>query len=272
MRILVNAPGILALGKQGEHLVRELAFPEPAAWAAELGPGTAQLLASPPGGGRAYPVVLAEEDGLAVWRITAADTARPGYGRCELRWSVDGMAVKSRTYVTFVSEGLSGGCGCGTDNWSAYLERIIQAGADALNAASRAEEAAKRAEAAGDRHCACGPTAALAAQGLTAEVAGAAADAMAELAAGLPVGRSVTLTATGWTGNGPYTQTVAVAGVRADEAGQLVQVAPASDSRTAWRDAGAACTGQGTGTLAFTALEKPGGSIAVYVVLQEVGI
>ena len=167
MRILVNSPGTLELGKQGEHLVREIAFPEPAAWAEEFGPGVAQLLASPPGG-KAYPVILAEEDGLAVWRVTSADTARAGYGRCELRWSVGGMVVKSKTYVTFVAEGLSGGdrhcacgpttgpaahappgCGCGGDNWGAYLERIVQAGADALNAASRAEQAASRAEASG---------------------------------------------------------------------------------------------------------------------------
>lgn len=148
MRTIVDAPGTLYLGKQGEHLVWELAFPEPAAWAEEFGQGTAHLLASPPGG-KAYPVILAEEDGLAVWRVTAADTARAGYGRCELRWSVNGMVVKSKTYVTYVSEGLSGGCGCGQDNWGAYLEQIVQAGADALNAASRAEQAAGRAEAAG---------------------------------------------------------------------------------------------------------------------------
>lgn len=52
--------------------------------------------------------------------------------------------VKSRTYVTYVAEGLSGGCGCGcgTDNWGAYLEKILQAGAQTLEAASRAENAA----------------------------------------------------------------------------------------------------------------------------------
>ena len=60
------------------------------------------------------------------------------------------MVVKSKTYMTFVAEGLSGGCGCGQDNWSAYLEQIIQAGADALNAAGRAEAAANRAEIAGE--------------------------------------------------------------------------------------------------------------------------
>lgn len=148
MRTIVDAPGVLYLGKQGEHLARELAFREPAAWEAEFGAGTAQLLASPPGG-RAYPVVLSQEDGLAVWRVTAPDTARAGYGRCELRWEIDGMVVKSKTYVTFVSEGLSGGCGCGGDNWGAYLEQVVQAGAQALAAARRAEAAADRVEVSG---------------------------------------------------------------------------------------------------------------------------
>lgn len=115
--------------------------------------------------------------------------------------------------------------------------------------------------------------AALASQGLAAEVAGAAADAIVEVADALPVRRSVTLTASGWAGSAaPYTQTAAVAGVRADEAGQLVQVAPASASREAWNAAGVQCTAQGAGTLTFSAAEKPGTDISVYVVLQEVGV
>lgn len=112
---------------------------------------------------------------------------------------------------------------------------------------------------------------ALACQGLAAEVAGAAADAIAEVAEALPVRRSVTLTAVGWVGSGPYTQTAAVTGVRADEAGQLVQAVPASASRGAWNAAGVQCTGQENGTLAFEAREMPGTDISVYVVLQEVG-
>lgn len=148
MRIIVDKPGTIDLGKQGENLSREIAFPEPATWAEEFPGGAAQLLVSQPWG-RTYPVVLAETEGLAVWPVTAADTAQAGYGRCELRWSIDGIVVKSRTYVTFVAAGLSGGCGCGTDNWGAYLEQILRAGADALNAAGRAEAAANRAEISG---------------------------------------------------------------------------------------------------------------------------
>lgn len=150
MRIIVDKPGTIPLGKQGENGAREIAFPEPGAWAEEFPGGVVQLLVRPPGNcGPAYPVALEQDGDLAVWRVTAADTARAGYGRCELRWSVDGVAVKSRTYVTFVAEGLSGGCGCGSDNWGAYLEKILQAGAAALDAAGRAESAANRAELSG---------------------------------------------------------------------------------------------------------------------------
>ena len=48
----------------------------------------------------------------------------------------------STASFTYVAEGLSGGCGCGDDNWGRYLEEITRAGADALAAASRAENAA----------------------------------------------------------------------------------------------------------------------------------
>lgn len=149
MRIVMDKPGTIDLGKQGENLSREIAFPEPAQWQEEFPGGAAQLLVRP-NRGKTYPVVLEEDGDLAVWQVTAADTARAGYGRCELRWSIEGQAVKSRTYMTFVAAGLSGGCGCGTDNWGAYLDQILQAGASALDAAGRAEAAANRAEIAGE--------------------------------------------------------------------------------------------------------------------------
>lgn len=81
----------------------------------------------------------------------------------------------------------------------------------------------------------------------------------------------LTLAAANWTGSSaPYAQTVSAADVQADEAKQLVQVAPAAASRAAWNAASALCTGQGAGTLTFETQEKPGADISVYVILQEV--
>lgn len=141
MTIVTDNPGILYIGKVGECRGRTLAFREPCKWAAQFGGGVAQLLVKPPGHGKTYPVVLDQLDGMALWHVTAADTARPGYGHCELRWSVDGAVRKSRTYTTYVDKGVAGGCGCGEDSWGEYLEQVTRAGAEALAAADRTERA-----------------------------------------------------------------------------------------------------------------------------------
>lgn len=139
MRTNVTGPRTLYLGKQGEHLSREFAFPETALWREEFGEGAVQLLCRPPGGENIYPAALELEDGTAVWRVGSGDTAQPGYGCCELRWSVDGRTVKSRTYVTFVAKGVTGD---EEDPWDGYLEKILDAASQALDAAGRAENAA----------------------------------------------------------------------------------------------------------------------------------
>lgn len=110
----------------------------------------------------------------------------------------------------------------------------------------------------------------LAAKGLIGSVAGTAAEAVEEIAAGLPARRAAVLAAAGWTGGGPYAQTVAMAGVRADEGGQIVQIVPAADGLAVWSASGARCTGQEAGKLTFSAREKPGKDISIFVILQEV--
>ena len=65
---------------------------------------------------------------------------------------------------------------------------------------------------------------------------------------------SVTLTTAGWSGAGPYTQTVSVAGLLADQKGDigLAQNATA-EQRAAAREAMISVTGQATGVLTITA-------------------
>jgi len=139
VRTTVTGTKTLYLGKQGENLAREFAFPETVLWREAFGEGAAQLLCRPPDGACVYPAALELEDGTAVWRVTAADTAQPGYGCCELRWSVGGHVVKSHTYITFTAKGLAPE---ETAPWEEYLEQILDAGAQALEAAARAENAA----------------------------------------------------------------------------------------------------------------------------------
>ena len=79
----------------------------------------------------------------------------------------------------------------------------------------------------------------------------------------LPVSTSVGLTAAGWSGGA---QTVSAAGVTASN---HVIVAPAPVSRDAYINADVRCTGQGAGTLTFTAASTPTAGITVNVIVLK---
>ena len=110
MRYTVKKTGTIHLGKQGEHQARELVFPVLAAWEAEYGPGEAEIIFLPPGEETPVSVTPTRtEDGAWLWTVTAAETARPGYGKCELRYKAGGAVVKSATHQIYVAESLGGG-------------------------------------------------------------------------------------------------------------------------------------------------------------------
>lgn len=87
-------------------------------------------------------------------------------------------------------------------------------------------------------------------------------------AANPPTLRTVTLSASGWSGS---TQTVTVSGVLADETKQLIQPMPAIASQAAYYAAGILCTNQAANSLTFTCQNVPTEDLTVYVVMQEVG-
>lgn len=138
MRYVVGNTGVIHLGKQGDHLARELLFTEPAAWERELGPGTAQLVFQPPGGRGPCPVPLERTGEGWLWRVCAEDTARAGRGQCELRYTAASASARSRTYDVYVAASL-GACSDGQQGlWQRYLEQVLQAGAQAAEAAELA--------------------------------------------------------------------------------------------------------------------------------------
>lgn len=107
MRYTVGKSSTIQLGKQGEHRARELALPEFAVWEQEFGPGEAEIVYLPPGEKTPVSVTPTRtEDGVWLWTVTAAETACPGYGKCELRHKSGGAVVKSATYQTYVAESL----------------------------------------------------------------------------------------------------------------------------------------------------------------------
>lgn len=84
-----------------------------------------------------------------------------------------------------------------------------------------------------------------------------------------PVAHLVTLAVSSWNSSAK-TQTVSVADVVADESAQQILPMPAAASMSAYNDAGILCTGQGAGTLTFTADTVPTADLQVYVTITPV--
>ena len=95
----------LLLGKSGESGAVEVVF-DIDAWQAEYPEGSPMMIAQRPGDADPYPVQVTVRDAQVVWTPTAADTARSGYGMCELRWVFETIVVKSRIWKTIIAEAL----------------------------------------------------------------------------------------------------------------------------------------------------------------------
>ena len=147
--VKANDISILSLGRQGENLARQVVF-DLSAWVEEYGPGVVELIAQRPGDDAPYPVAVRRDGESMLWDLTAADTAvADGYGRCELRWYVDDILAKSKIGRTWVEPTMD------TPSETAppepekgWVDKVLEAGTSAKEAAERAEEAAKKAESA----------------------------------------------------------------------------------------------------------------------------
>lgn len=135
--------GTLSIGHQGEYGAERRTF-DVAYWRERYGDGTVQLLHRRCGDNAPYPVALTRSGDLVTWAISASDTARPGYGSFELRYSVgEDVLAKSCAGATFVADAL-GEAGDVPAPYRAWVDEVTQAGAAAEAAAGRAEAAAIR--------------------------------------------------------------------------------------------------------------------------------
>ena len=148
-QIYANNFTTLALGRRGENLARKVVF-DVSDWEAEYGHGVVELIAQRTGEEAPYPVAVRREDTFVLWDLTSADTAVAGsYGRCELRWYVGDILVKSKIWRTWVEPAMD------TPSETAppepeqgWVNKVLEVGTSAKEAAERAEEAAKKAESA----------------------------------------------------------------------------------------------------------------------------
>ena len=127
--------GQMCIGKQGENLARIVYFSEFEEWKNTFGEGRCELLHQRNGDAIPYPVVLDVEDGKVCWKITNADTAVVGEGKCELHYLVDGVIVKSKTWTTTVLPSLGDALAEPPEPQKAWVDQVLEA-ADKVESAT----------------------------------------------------------------------------------------------------------------------------------------
>ena len=127
--------GQLCLGKQGENLARIVYFEEPTLWKENFGEGRCELLHQRNGDKAPYPVVLELEGDRACWKVTNADTAVVGEGKCELNYLVNNVVVKSKTWTTDVRPSLGDNVAEPPEAQQGWVEQVLVA-ADEVKSAT----------------------------------------------------------------------------------------------------------------------------------------
>lgn len=132
----------LCIGRRGEENARYVVF-DLSHWRAVYGPGTVQLLVQRTGETTPYPAALTEDGSRAIWTITAADTAIPGsMGKAELCYFVNDTLAKSAIWPTIVMDALGEPSDTPPEAQKGWVDQVLKAGAEAQEAAKRAESAA----------------------------------------------------------------------------------------------------------------------------------
>lgn len=139
MRIICATAATMVIGRRGENLATRVRFPT-ASWVETYGDGTFQLLVQRPNEDTPYPAALVSDGDNICWDVTSADTAIAGLGKCELQYYVGDVLAKSVIYQTRVMESLDA-AGDVPEPYESWVEQVLQAGADAQEAAEAAEEA-----------------------------------------------------------------------------------------------------------------------------------
>lgn len=141
----VKPSSLLWLGRTGENNAREIVF-DIHHWQDEYGLGIVELIVKRPGEESMYPVAVEMEGGFVHWVISSADVEYAGTdGRAELRYYVGDTLVKSKIWVTSISQSLELSKIVPPEPQQSWIDQVIQAGADAKAAALDAKTAAESA-------------------------------------------------------------------------------------------------------------------------------
>lgn len=159
--VTTDGGGILPLGRQTEHGVRQVWFD--LTWLIKnFGEGTPVLVHQRTPDLSPYPVTAERVGNNLIWKIDETDTYFEGIGRAEIRWEVDNAdddVGKTVIYKTSVQKSLTSQTEIPDplESWyeklleqigdsQGYAEQAAQSATNAANSADRAEQTAQRIE------------------------------------------------------------------------------------------------------------------------------
>lgn len=126
------------LGRQGENKARRVTFDIAGKWRETYGTGGSfSLIVQRDGDASPYPVTLSEEDGLLVWLVESADTAKSGEGKAELRYTLGDLIAKSQTYKTRVRAAMDGSTADPPEAYQSWVDEVLTAAAGVESAVSK---------------------------------------------------------------------------------------------------------------------------------------
>ena len=187
MREITVRNSQIDIGKQGENLCTRILFPVISEWRELYGEGSFTLIHRRCGDPAPYICSVTTDTDNVIWVITNADTAKPGYGSCELQYIVGNSIAKSKTWMTKVTSSLGEAGEEPPTPWESWVDDVIAAGKEAVEAKEAAQESADvssaSAEAAREyRDDALSSANAAAASAVTAQESAASAEESAERA------------------------------------------------------------------------------------------
>lgn len=126
------------LGRQGENKARRVTFDIAGKWRETYGTGGSfSLIVQREGDASPYPVALSEENGLLVWLVESADTAKSGEGKAELRYTLGDLIAKSQTYKTRVRAAMDGSTADPPEAYQSWVDEVLTAAAGVESAVSK---------------------------------------------------------------------------------------------------------------------------------------
>lgn len=144
-----DSGALLQIGRQGEHDARQVWFD--LTWLVEnFGEGEAVLVHQRTNDEAPYICQTTREENRLIWVIDEIDTAYEGFGKAEIRWTVDGALAKTVIYKTSVMKSLTGDTVI-PDPYESWYDRMMDKIGDNEQYAEEARQSAEDAEATAQR-------------------------------------------------------------------------------------------------------------------------